>query len=210
MRRARCGAGLRGPRGQRGRRRALRAHGGAASPPTAARCRQRRGRGARSGPLSGAPGAPIRCAAPAPQLGPVPRAPSHEYPVSPSRGRPVSTRAFSVPFQGGPRAAAAGWGGLGTMPGLGVGTNRQQGWQQSEFQIHGSRKWGAMGSSAWCECSKQSGDTGGGSMGCGKKSYGRAGTGGLGSHHVAVHSQHGHPMPWARLFWGTWHHACLS
>lgn len=36
-----------------------------------------------------------------------------------------------------------------------------------------------MGSSAWRQCSKQSGDTGGGSMGCDKKSYGRAGTGKL-------------------------------
>lgn len=94
VRRARCGAGLGGTAGTtrtRGWRRALRAHGGAASPPTAAGCRQRSGEGERNGTLSGAPGAPIRCAAPTPQLGPVPRAPSHEYRVSPSRGRPVST-----------------------------------------------------------------------------------------------------------------------
>lgn len=159
------GGGGGGTARTRGRRRALRAHGGAASPPM---CRQRsrgscaahawRGEGARSGPFSGAPRAPIRCAAPMPRLRPVPRAPSHAYPVSPARGGPVSrpTEVREPQPRGGPawgRCWGREWGRITGRDG-----------DRAGLQTDGSGKRGAAGSSAWSHCSKRGGDTGGGSM----------------------------------------------
>lgn len=197
----------------RGLRRALRAHGGAASPPM---CRQRsrgscaahawRGEGARSGPFSGAPRAPIRCAAPMPRLGPVPLPTRTPCLLPVAAPCPVPRRSESRSRGAGRPGDGAGAGNGDASPArmvtervfrlMALGNGVQRGAQPGATAPSG------VGTPVVAPCRAR--------VGCGKKSYGGAGAGEPGSHRVTSHSHSGHPMSWARLIWGTWHYARLS